>query len=657
VTGGIVRGAAAALRGPRAPFVLAILACTLLAVWLVYPVTRPGMIVNQDAPRHLLRTKVMVEQFLPSGHVDGWSPYWYLGAQLFLFQSYGYFAVIGAAALLLQSLLSMHAVFKLFYVLPIVVLPAAVAYLARRSGLTRGGAAVAALAALIFGTNLGYGMAGLFRTGLLIQAAGIVVFALAWPAVLDALDGVRHALWKASLLLGAMLVVHFISGAYALAAAGVVAAALSLWRRDVGVLMRYVMLAAIVLLLAGHSIFPALELREYGGFAVGWGERRTRDDEFLRGELLGPRVLVLCAYAAGVWAILFDRGRLAMTALLLFGTGAVAVSGPFWWEPAWLQRALSTLVRPRAVPYACLFAALMAGLAFERVRAGFTVLAQRGLRPHWMLALALALALGAAAVAMKEAIVLRRHVHTEATHRGPGRREFLRVVRWLREHAPPQSVIAVDRRAFDFAHLGVRSVISMLNLRTGVYTLGGDQAELSAAAARSPRGPLNDQDQPERVAERLRAYGVSHLIVTTAAARERYDASGDFSSGYRDRNATIYEVERGGVRLHGKAVSVLRSRYTPELARWTVRTKAGGKAVAAISPHPNWKATVSGRPVALSAVPDSLLSLELPPGMREVELVYERRWSERLYNWISLVTLVGVLVAWRRGRHSRDSVS
>src|SRR5207253_4302709 len=114
-------------RGAKAAFLAGILALTALALWMVWPAFRSGRIINLDAPRHLLRSFVMMKQFLPSGHVDGLSPWWYLGAQLFLFQSYGYFFLIGGTALVLSSwhLATLPEVFKFYYVLPIVLLPGA----------------------------------------------------------------------------------------------------------------------------------------------------------------------------------------------------------------------------------------------------------------------------------------------------------------------------------------------------------------------------------------------------------------------------------------------------------------------------------------------------------------------------------------------------
>jgi hypothetical protein len=87
----------AALRPTIAPaYALALLACTAFALWLVWPAFEPGRLMNLDAPRHLLRAQVMARQFLPSGHVDGWSPWWVRGAAGVLLQCDGWLLGMGA---------------------------------------------------------------------------------------------------------------------------------------------------------------------------------------------------------------------------------------------------------------------------------------------------------------------------------------------------------------------------------------------------------------------------------------------------------------------------------------------------------------------------------------------------------------------------------
>ncbi|HYB98144.1 MAG TPA: hypothetical protein VEC57_03320 [Candidatus Limnocylindrales bacterium] len=642
-------------------FRLGLLLCLAVVVFLVWPVTNDGMIVNADAPRHLLRVKVMAEQFLPSGHVDGWSPYWYLGAQLFLFQSYGYFLVIGLAALLLDGVLDLLTVFKVFYALPVVALPLVVAHVARRLGVSRDGAVVAAMASLVLGTMLGFGMPGLFVTGLLPHSVGVLLFALAWPVLLDALDGVPGQLWKAVLLMAAALLAHFITGAYALAVAGLVAAGIAVVRRDPGLLVRYAAIAALVLLLAGHALFPSLQWHELGGGSVGWGEGGGRAVALATGGLFGPRALVLPAYAAAIWAVLFDRSRLAITAAVALVTAVLAVTGPFSWEPQPMVEMMRRVVRPRALSFVCLATVLFTGVAFDKARPWLSALARRS-RPGAAVVVAAVLVIVGSAAA--ELAHHRRNVETEYAQRKRPRKEFARVVRWLDRKAEHGAIVAMDRTAFRWARLGVHSVVSVLNFHTGVYTLGGDQVELTSAGRRGDLGRIMRKGS-RRGAERLRRLGIRYVIVTSQDVREFFEGSDDFVPVLQERRTTIYRLRDGGSRLSGEGFSVERFRdLTPEHLRWTVRTATRRRwypATAAVSWHPNWQALVDGRPVVTRQAKDSLIRLRVPAGSVRVELKFERSAMESLYNWISALTLAGVLAAMvsrrRQAMRSRAAVA
>jgi len=642
---------AAALRNEQTRFRLGLLLCGAIATWLVFPVTNAGMIVNLDAPRHLLRVKVVAEQFLPSGHIDGWSPYWYLGAQLFLFQSYGYFFVSGLAAYLLANLLDLGTVFKVFYCLPILTLPLAMGYLARRLGVSRDGTIVAALASLVLGTMLGFGMRGLFVTGLLIQAVGVVLFAVAWPSLLDALDGRPRQLWIAALLLGATLVTHFITGAYSLATVGIVAAGLAVLRRDPRVLYRYAAVAALVLLLAGHALFPTLQWHELGGGAVGWGKSSKRAIAFVTGWLFGTPLWTLPAYAAAIWAIFVERSRLAVTALVLFGTAAVAVSRPLPLEPDFLSDVLRSLIRPRALPYSCLFVALFMGVAYDRFAELWKPLARRNRRLAMAAAAAIAITLGLNAAF--ELVDHRANVETEYAAKRRPKKEFSRVVKWLRRHSEPGTIVAMERTAFKWARLGARSSVSVLNYYTGVYVTGGDQVELTSAAR---RGRVHQMmRKPEKAARRLRKYGVTYAIVTDGETRKLLAHAKDFEAAFEDRRTTIYRVRGGGVRLSGKGFEVKRFRHiSPEQLRWTLETgsrRAWYPVTAAVSYHPNWQARVDGRTVPIQRVKQSLMRFRVPAGAVRVELEFQRSNAETFYNWLSGLTLLAVvagLIAPRR---------
>jgi hypothetical protein len=654
------------------------LAMTAVAIWLVLPAFSEGRIVNLDAPRHLLRSKVMAEQFLPSGHVDGWSPWWYLGAQLFLFQSYGYFFLIGASAIVFAPLFSLEQVFKVWYVLPVALLPLAAGTLARRLGLSVPGALAASLASVVFTSPLGYGVQGVFSIGLLLQGAGVLGFAFAWPEIVAVLLDRHRPVWRAVVVTAAVVLVHFITGAYTLAIAGFVAAGLVVKDRQLWPLVRYVVVAALVLLIAGHSLFPSLELYELAGAGVGWGNDRDRFDRFLAGTLFGAQPFALPALAAAAWAALRAPRPLAISAVVFFATALAGGSNEQGWEPEVLGKIFEVLFRPRALPYAALLQAVFVGVALELFLRGCSVAAARWNRPMLArLGLPLAAA-GLLAIAVPELASQRRFVRTESMVKSPDRRVYVKLVAWLRRNVKPPAVVAVPRTLFPPEALGARSVISLLNLDTGLYTLGGDQAELSRSVKRASRVDLEEvEGNPAKDAAVLRNAGVSYVIVRDAEVRRTLAASDDFELEFelvrqrrpselrnrQDREAepfgvAVLRVKDGGQLLRGRGVKVLSTHRRPEIIRWTVEVSGDRPlraATVAMNWHPNWQAYADGKPVATHSSAGRHIAIEVPVGTKDLTLEFERRPREKAYDAVSAATLLLVLAAWRRERKRRAS--
>jgi hypothetical protein len=655
-----------------------VLACTALAIRLVWPAFEPGRIVNLDAPRHLLRTHVMAGQFLPSGHVDGWSPWWYLGAQLFLFQSYGYFLLMAGAFHLIGLLggaVPLETVFKVFYVLTIVALPAATAWMARRLGASHRAAALAALASLSFSSHYGYGIRGVFHVGLLLQGAGVLVFAIVWPLLLGAIIERRRRPWPAALATGLLLLVHFISGAYALAAAGCVAAGVALVRREIFPLWRLALVAVVAVLLAGHSLLPSLEWRELAGVSVGWGDGKGRVAAFFQGELFGARPLALAALAGAAMLLLRrSGGPLAITAMVMLATAAVAGSDSFSWEPAPLKHLLHVLARPRALPYAGLFLALFAGVAVDAFLRWVEDLTRRR---RWHPAVAIAVAavvLVATAHAGWSAIRGQRvFVRTESMIAEHVRAPYTELARWLRENVQAPAIVAVPRNGFPRHVLGSDSVISLLNLDTGLFTLGGDQADLTRAGRRLSGGSMTGiEKQPDAYVRSLRACGVSYLVATDPEVRTTLLEVADLEKVHEwdapvgagaprpalDRRAlpvgfTVFRVHDSGVWLRGQGITVRRFHHGPESMRWAIDAEPGqkpAKVIFAVNWHPNWKAFADGQEIGVEATADDRIVLHVDRGTRWIELRYVRSAREKLWNALSALTLLLVLGAMARGR-------
>jgi len=634
-----------------------------VAVWLTWGVWSPGLIANADAPRNLLRARVMEELFLPHGHVDGWSPYWCLGVQQFLFHSYGYFLVIALAHLPVAPLASLGTVFKLASVAPIVALPPATYYLARRCGASREGALAAGALSLCLGSVTGFGIRGAFSVGLLLQSVGVVGFALVWPQFLDAFDGDRRRACIAAVGCGALLVTHFISGAYLLCVAGGYALVLSLSRRSVAPLAAYLMVSAAALLVAGHALFPSLHWSERMGPLVGWGGANERLGSLVAGTFFGPPAIAWLGYCGGVLAIVAGPRRLAGLAWLMVATAAVGVAPVMDVALPVVGNLTRMVFQPRSIPYVCLALAVLAGHALDAAlrplwawRARSTGESATGVMGWRVRSSKLAALVFAAIVAFSyggELGSLRGHVRTQSDLRFQRRVYYLRTMRWLSDNARLPAVVAFEPAVFRMAEMGAHKLTSLVNLETGLYSLSGDQAELTRANHDRLLEPARIlAQQPAVFVGELRRLAVSYLLLRADSLKRHLAHATGLHGVFQAGPVTIYALRRPMPWLSGRGLRVRRSDFAAEHPRWLVRnpTPRPLRATFAVNSHPNWRASIDGSAWPWLQTPRGLIALAVPPGSHEIALDFVRSPLERAYNWLSLASLVFLAGLWVRLR-------
>ncbi|RMF21757.1 MAG: hypothetical protein D6760_08790 [Deltaproteobacteria bacterium] len=639
---------------------LAVAGAVAVAVWLTAPAWEPGLLLGRDGPRHALRARAMAEMLMTQHRFDGWSPYWLLGAPLFLFQSYGYYLVqallaMAVAATAPATLPQAQAwIDKVAAILPLLLLPPACYRLSRRLGLGRLGATTAAYASLGFGTETGYGVVAALAVGLELHAVGVLLVALALPLLLDltALDRRRFCL--VIVLVAVTLVVHFISGIHLLLAT----AFLSLWAAVAGrsgrPLGRAALLSTGAVFLAGHALFPALELHSSMGPSVVWNHGKLVR-EILTGVHFGPRPLLLVALI-GWLSIVFGRpataalrrvaflGLFVLLATILL-PDAHQVPSPFG--------TFSGALQPRGLPFVCLLLPVFTGYAAERA----AFLARS---PDWKTRIAVVLATVCVLPAWYSALAgSRRWVRTEAHLPVEQSRACYDVLAWLSRHGRPGEIVAYEPRAFTLRECGTTSLASLINLKTGLYTLGGDQAEL-ARVARTVFTPSRiARASPEQVRAWIRRYRVAYVLVRSAGVRSKLLASGAVRTVFDAGPVTVYAADRKHHALQGPGLVVARERIEDAAATWTVenRSNATRRAIISISYHPAWRAYVDGEPLVTQRTTDALMAVAVPPGRHRITLRFARRPAERLYHFVSLATLLLLVgsTALRRAHRSASS--
>jgi len=91
------------------------------------------------------------------------------------------------------------------------------------------------------------------------------------------------------------------------------------------------------------------------------------------------------------------------------------------------------------------------------------------------------------------------------------------------------------------------------------------------------------------------------------------------------------------------AIDVLR--WEAESKEFTVQMSATDQVVLRLFRYPAWKAVVNGRDVETAARPNTgQILVPVPAGVNRVELKFVRTWDRTLGGWISILTILGMLM-------------
>jgi len=102
------------------------------------------------------------------------------------------------------------------------------------------------------------------------------------------------------------------------------------------------------------------------------------------------------------------------------------------------------------------------------------------------------------------------------------------------------------------------------------------------------------------------------------------------------RTVTIYGPARGAIHIQ---------RWTPELRMFTVQSSAADQVALRLFRYPGWRAEVNGRVVATNMREDTgQMLVPVEAGMNRVEIRFVRTWDRAVGGWISIITVLGILL-------------
>ncbi|GIU87999.1 MAG: hypothetical protein KatS3mg009_2514 [Acidimicrobiia bacterium] len=635
--------------------VTGVVAGALTGLWLTRGAWGPGLVAGGDVTAHLVRADFGIAEIVARGRLDGWSPRFMLGHQLFLFNGPGVTWAIALLRAATFGVASNPGALKALVIATFALQPAAVAYLARSLGLDRRASALAGILSLTVSVGFGLGMEGTFVNGLVSHQLGALVFFVALGALLRLVREPRS--WRrravAGVAVAALAVTHVISTVL-LALVAPIAVVLVLTRDDLArgreIAAGLAAAGAVAVGLGAFWLFPFAAGQELRGPVVTWGtdpfERRVA--ALLRGDLVWtPAVakLVMTGWVAAAACSVARRRRyaplLALPLLVLVAAHvAIEYPGPGDLTIQLANRALGYVGVLALVPVAAVAGDLL-GTAGRR-------LAGRGAGT----------ALALAAVACAVAFVARNGHEELAGELGPPAPEMREAAERVASLVPEGARFAVTRDyPAEIARTGVIEPARWLAWASGRDVLNGFNPEASVAgsAAFAADGPREGETADEWLRE-LRRLGVSHVVVTRPDVREALRSASLASPVWARGELSIHEVtaDDGGPAPPGAQTDVPAevtfAGDAPERPAWTVDAAAPATLTLALQWSPKWHASVDGAPAAIARTPDALMAVRVPAGEHTVRLAYRPDAVDRAGAAVTAATLLALGAVWQRRR-------
>jgi hypothetical protein len=628
------------------------------AVTIVLPFFDPGYPSSWDGAAHFVRLKAMAELFLPRGHTDGWCPYWYNGFVPFLFYPNLFFVIAGGAYHVFGGLVPLLLVFKLFVVVPYIVLPPAMYVMTRWFRFTRFAGLCAALCTLAVSAPHGIGLQALFIIGLIPHGFALPLFLLALGGFHLGVTLGGRLLPIAAILCALVIETHLISGVYLTLAGGVYLVVACLWhRRPRRTIRRGIVISLLTAGMCAATLIPMMVHRSLMGPGTGFGDFPFFRD-FLQGSYLGGRGInwLALAFVLGIRRRRFEETFLVMLALLTlpFALGVILTKVPL------VDNFLLQVLRGRAFAFLGLLVALFAGGACDAIRrfvsrhvpASLSQRPESGWHPMRRVSWLAALVLGGLLIVDVYGKIeeFKRWVQVDAHYNTPEKWQYLDAYHWLREHAPRPAVIGFDDRFKEFGNPGYNQMASRIVLEADRFSLPGNQIEATRAHNAGVLSHLHDWDQ-RRIHQALVRYNVSFLLTWVADVEANLRKSPDFALVYRNEKVQVWEVRGHNFRFaSGDAIHVEGLNFNPEQVIWSV-TREGGEApvTLAIAYHPNWTARLNDVPTPIGEAEDHLMEVRIPRGTSTLTLAFRRAWWETLLLAISVTTFGVSLLLWLRG--------
>ena len=649
-----------------------------LGVWIVRRMWGSALIAGADSTAIAARTDRTIGDVLANGHLNGWSPYFSIGHDAFLINPPGFTLIIAMIRAATFGQLSTGGAIKIAVLLSFVLLPIAVGACARSLGADRRVAALSGMLSLSVTVFAGFGVRGVFETGLYPFQIAAPLFFFALAAIVDAacLPSRRRST-IAALWIAALVLTHVLMATVLVYCAAIALVVVYLARRATFGLKSCAAVAGAgvgAAALCSVWLLPLLAHRTLAGRAATWVPPAFHEQiaDVLEGRRLYDqalaRLIIVGWLFVGIVALRGRRRALIPCAVAFGSIVAVHVirgmyPGDVTSQMPW--RSMTSIGVIAVIPAASFIVAAADWSTDLLHRLGRWISPRAALGRHRRFV--------ADVLGITVCLVFVLGIDDRSTPRGqltdpiPAMHE---TAARLHELVPVGSRFAVEEDfPTEIARLGVIAPARWLAWASGRNELNSFNPELNKSATALFVRDIHDGSSG--VAGRMAALGVTHIVTTSDESALRLTQIAELT---RNTELTLVE-ERRPVRIwsvaateradprtllsvDGGTLTATYERRSNEHHRFVAEVSQTVNAAVAIAYSPRWKLTIDGRSVEPTPLFDGRMQFELTAGRHEIVLDYGRDWRTVVGGVVSLIAFAGAMaILWRTRRQKINDAS
>jgi hypothetical protein len=620
-----------------------------VALWLTRGVWGDRPPAGDDVMGHLVRNQWGLDEVVFRGDLDGWFPRFMAGHQTFLLYGPGFSWMLAGLRVMSFGMLSTVGAFKTLTLLSILVLPAAVAFLARSFGLSWRAAWLAGILALAVNSPFGVGLKATYVIGLVPHQVAVPAFCLALGAIVrTALDDRRR--WQVLAVIGVSVVVltHPISILMLTFFTAVTVFVMSISGQLTWAALRRLILSAVLAFgVCGFWLLPYLAHRDLRGPVASWTTPPLGDrlNEISSGQILFPAPLGWLVLAGVVWIGYQSVRRKDLLLALALMPIALLVVGhglPQWWPGE-----ISLLLANRGLGYAGLIAVIPLAVFLSKITRK-DVLGNVALSVLVVILVVIPGRPDQDAKQMPEVVPAMEQAADE-----------------LGRLVPAGARFAVERDfPGEIGRTGVTQPNLWLAYWSGKNELNVFNGESSASAGVGYVPDDIGQEPPGPLADELSALGVTHVVTVSEETPATLSDSGRYSQVWASGPLAIFDVEPPTGQPDAASLTSVESGSAtaelvssdPERLRIAIDASEATTATVAVAWSPGWHVSVDGEDQEILRTEEhNLIAVEVPAGSSDIALDYRSGAWDNLGLLLSILTLAGCAVLFRRSRIVRSS--